>query len=389
MTRTGYDVVVVGGGNLGLWAARGLAARGVRRIAVCDRGWFGNGATARSAGMVRAQGGTATAVLLGRISRDLYGRLGAEIDLDDGFTRTGYYVLAESAEEDDHFRGLVALRRSLGVSSEWIDADEGRHRVPWFDWSGFRGATFDPDDGYVHPPIAVRNITLAVVRTAGIELFEQCEVTGVAPAGGSWAVATAGGRLEAERVVLAGGAAGGALAAMVGVALPVTGGRHHVVAYAGVDPAMPRPFPQLFAVGRGFYVRPEEQGALVGLSRREPQETSGRFALPIDRAFVDERLAAVEALLPGLAGQPVSRLWSAAVDYTPDALPVIDEAAPGCFVASGGGHGMMWGPAIGEKLAELMVEGTLDELPADEVRLARFAAGSSTHEAISLKAPLA
>jgi len=191
-------------------------------------------------------------------------------------------------------------------------------------------------------------------------------------------------------VVLAGGAAGGALAALVGVALPVTGGRHHVVVYAGLDAGMPRPFPQLFAVGRGFYVRPEEQGALVGLSRREPQETGSRFALPIDRGFVDERLREVEALLPALAGQPVSRLWAAAVDYTPDALPVIDEAAPGCFVVAGGGHGMMWGPAIGEKLAELMVEGTLGELPPAEVGLARFANGGATaHEAISLKAPVA
>jgi len=190
--------------------------------------------------------------------------------------------------------------------------------------------------------------------------------------------------------VLAGGAAGGALAAMVGVALPVTGGRHHVVAYASVGAGMPRPFPQLFAVGRGFYVRPEEQGALVGLSRREPQETADRFALPIDRPFVDGRLREVEALLPPLAGQPVSRLWAAAVDYTPDALPVIDEAAPGCFVAAGGGHGMMWGPAIGEKLAELMVDGTLGELPPSEVGLARFADDRATaHEPISLKAPLA
>ena len=389
MQGTGYDAVVVGGGNLGLWTARGLAARGIRRIAVCDRGWFGNGATARSAGMVRAQGGTTTAIVLGRNSRRLYRDLGAEIGLDAGFTRTGYYVVAETADEADHFRSLVELRRSLGVAAEWVDATEGHRRAPWFDWSGFRGATFDPDDGYVHPPIAVRNITLAVARTPGIDLLERCAVTEIEPVGGGWAVETAGGRLESERVVLAGGAAGGALAAMVGVAMPATGGRHHVVAYADIGAAMPRRFPQIFAVGRGFYVRPEEQGALVGLSRREPQETSGRFALPLDRAFVDERLAAVEALLPGLAGQPISRLWSAAVDYTPDALPVIDEAAPGCFVASGGGHGMMWGPAIGEKLAELMVGGTLSDLPVDEVRLGRFAAGSTAHEAISLKAPLA
>lgn len=389
MANAGYDVAIVGGGNLGLWAARGLAARGVGRIAVFDRGWFGFGATARSAGMIRAQGGAVAGIVLGRRSRDLYRRLGEEVGLDDGFTRTGYYVLAETPEEAAHYRELVALRRGLGVVGEWIDADEGRRRLPWFDWSGFAGATFDPNDGYVHPPVVARNIAAVAARTPGIACFERCEVTGVEPGPAGWSLATSRGPVEAERVLLAGGSAGGDLARMIGVEMPVCGGRHHVVAYAAVGGEMPQPFPQIFAVGRGFYVRPEEQGALVGLSRREPQDTSGRFALPIDRPFVEERLPAVEALLPGLIGQPISRVWSAAVDYTPDALPVIDEATPGCFVAAGGGHGMMWGPAIGEAVAELMVEGTLADLPPDEVRLARFAAGGQTHEPISLKAPLA
>ncbi|HET7094361.1 MAG TPA: FAD-dependent oxidoreductase, partial [Thermomicrobiales bacterium] len=84
MNGAGCDVAIVGGGNLGLWTARGLARRGVRRIAVLDRGWFGFGATARSGGMIRAQGGTATAVILGLRSRALYRQLGAEIGLDDG-----------------------------------------------------------------------------------------------------------------------------------------------------------------------------------------------------------------------------------------------------------------------------------------------------------------
>lgn len=386
----GYDVAIVGGGNLGLWTARGLARRGVRRVAVLDRGWFGFGATARSAGMIRAQGGTTTAVLLGLRSRTLYQQLGVEIGLDDGFTRTGYYVLAESPEEAAHFRDLAALRHRLGAHGEWLGAGEGQRRVPWFDWSAFTGATFDPDDGYVHPPIAARNITIAVSRIPGVDLFEQCAVVALQPGPAGWRVRHARGFLAAERVVLAGGAAGGHLGAMVGLHLPVAGHRHHVVAYAAVGAGMPRPFPQIFAVGRGFYLRPEEEGALVGLSRGEQPLYEGPIALPIDQSFVTARLAEIEALVPGLAGQPLSRIWSAAVDHTPDALPVVDEAAPGCVVVAGGGHGMMWGPALGEATAEFLVAGTRAGLPPGEVGLARFTSDRpATSESISLKPPLA
>ena len=67
-----YDVVVVGGGNLGLWTAHRLARRGFGRVAVLERGWAGGGATSRSAGVVRQQGGSETAAKLGRLSRELY-----------------------------------------------------------------------------------------------------------------------------------------------------------------------------------------------------------------------------------------------------------------------------------------------------------------------------
>ena len=84
-----YDVVVVGGGNLGLWTAHRLARRGFGRIAVLERGWAGGGATSRSAGVVRQQGGSETAAKLGKLSRELYLPLGEELGLDSGFRETG------------------------------------------------------------------------------------------------------------------------------------------------------------------------------------------------------------------------------------------------------------------------------------------------------------
>src|SRR5215208_2235325 len=198
---TVYDVVVVGGGNLGLWTAHRLARRGFGRIAVLERGWAGGGATSRSAGVVRQQGGSETAAKLGRLSRELYLQLGVELGLDSGFRETGYYIVAETDEEKRGFLRLVEVRREAGVENEWVEPEEGRRRFPDLNWDRFVGATYTADDGYVHPPVAARNATSAVLFDDAVDLFEMCEVTGIEERGGRYALESARGTFEAERVV--------------------------------------------------------------------------------------------------------------------------------------------------------------------------------------------
>ena len=180
-----YDVVVVGGGNLGLWTAYRLALRGFGRVAVLERGWAGGGATSRSAGVVRQQGGSETAAKLGKLSRELYLSLGEELGLDSGFRETGYYIVAETEEEKEGFLRLIDVRREAGVENEWVEPEEGRRRFPDLAWDRFVGATYTADDGYVHPPIAARNATCAVLSEEAVDLFEMCEVLGIEERGGS------------------------------------------------------------------------------------------------------------------------------------------------------------------------------------------------------------
>lgn len=379
-----YDLIIIGAGNLGLWTAHELARRGFGSIAVCERSWAGSGATTRSAGVVRQQGGSETAIKLGIWSRERYLSLGAELGLDSGFTETGYYVLAETEGERAAFLTLVDLRRACGMENEWVDAAEGHRRFPGLDWGNLRGATYTANDGYVHPPIVARNITIAAARHPAIDLFEQCTVEGIEHTGSNFTVRTTRGDFVSDRVLDAGGPRGARkIGAMVGVEVPVSAARHLVVTYPDIPV-----FPMFFALAKGIYVRPEEQGALLGLSNPyEQADHSDRYQLDFDWDYFEKMRPAWEAIFPALAGQRISRAWAGSIDYTPDHLPIIDQPLAGFYVLAAGGHGMMWGPALGMKMAELIADGAVRDLPAGEIKLDRFREGYVHHDAIALPFP--
>src|SRR4051795_12796882 len=86
------DVVVVGGGTIGAWAAWFLKRSGAGEVVLLERDTLGQGASARAAGMVRAQGGTEAAVRLGMFSRDFYAGQQERLGIDSGFVVQGYFM---------------------------------------------------------------------------------------------------------------------------------------------------------------------------------------------------------------------------------------------------------------------------------------------------------
>jgi sarcosine oxidase subunit beta len=385
-----YDIIIIGAGNLGLWTAHELAKREFGRIAVCERYWAGFGATSRSAGVVRQQGGSETAVKLGKWARERYIQLGQELSLDSGFTETSYYVLAGTEQEKAAFLDLVTVRQQAGIENRWIDPGAGKQRFPQLNWDLFVGATYTPDDGYVHPPIVARNITIATARDEAIDLYEMCPVEAIDMTGDRYVVRTGRGTFETGRVLDAGGPRGcRSLGAMVGVDVPVSATRHQIVTFPSLVGDLTPPFPMFFDLQRGIYMRPEEQGALLGMSNpEEVADHSGRFQIGFDWDYAARMRPAWEDVFPPVAGQPISRAWAASIDYTPDHLPIIDTPLSGFYVLAAGGHGMMWGPGLGMKMAELIDEGYVTDLPEEEISLRRFEHPLARKDAIALPFPL-
>jgi sarcosine oxidase, subunit beta len=354
------DLVIVGAGTVGGWAAVMAREDGAGRVVVIDAGLAGHGASTRAAGMVRTQGGTPTAVDLGRFSAEFYRDQHRRYGIDSDFRELGYLIFATTDEEVRAARERVAMQRDRGIDTRWVSPSEAARLMPLLDKDRILGATYCAQDGAIDPP---RNVAayLVTMRAKGAELYERCAVTGLRVQGGRvTGVQTAGSVIATERVILAGGVGQPALAAMVGRPLPVGGARHHVFV-TSPSRASVRSGAMGFDVAAGVYWREHEQGLLFGFS--DPDEAPGE-ARSIDSEAQHRARGRLGELVPASRGLGLRKAWAATIDYTPDHLPILGpalghegEPIEGLTLASAAGHGMMWGPGVARVAVDLALHG--------------------------------
>jgi sarcosine oxidase subunit beta len=204
-TKDVADVVVVGGGTIGSWAAWFARRNGAKRVVVLERDLLGQGASSRAAGVVRAQGGTPETVALGRWSIDFYRRQHELLGTDSGFRELGYLLLAITRKDEREGRERVAMQRGLGLDARWVNPDEAATLNPTLVSEGYRGASYVATDGCIDPPRNVRAYSLAMQR-ARVDVRERTAFTGLRRSRGRLVgVETASGTIATERVILTGG----------------------------------------------------------------------------------------------------------------------------------------------------------------------------------------
>ena len=370
------DLVIVGAGTVGGWASYFSRTSGAERVVVIEQARVGDGASSRAAGMVRAQGGTPTTVTLGRWSIDFYKRQPALLGTDSGFRELGYLILATTEDEERAARERIAMQREAGLDVRWVDPGEAARLDPTLAASSIRGASYAATDGCIDPVRNVRAYSLAM-QAVGVELRERCAFTGIETSGTRvTAVLTTQGRIETERVVLTGGPQLREVGQVIDVPIPAGAVRHQV--------AVTEPHPAFhvdrqamaFDLGGGLYWRLEDGGLLFGMSN--PDETPGP-AHSIDWNYLDAMRRRLARFLPVTDGLELRKAWAATIDYTPDHLPILGPALTadgsiinGITVASAGGHGMMWGPAVARIAADLALEGKTTVVDVDQLGLDRF-----------------
>lgn len=381
------EVLVCGGGIVGLAAAHALAKRGAE-VTLCEQGSLGGGSTARSAGGIRSQFSTRVNVKLSLASKAVWNAFEDQFGVDIGFRTSGYLFLARSESAADRFREDVGMQRDLGAQTEFLEPATATKHCPELNTENYRAATYNPTDGFADPNLAVQGYAEAA-RGLGVEIRPKTSVTAVHRSSGRIVgvdVVSNGTpeRIDVDYVVNATGAWATRIAEMAGTALPISPRRRQI---AVVQPSkrVPESVPLTIDMETGSYFRPERDGAaLVGghFAGDDHAVDPDGYDRDMEMAWAAEAVERA-ADCAGYFGPEtrIKRGWAGLYAVTPDNHPVIEETLPGFVTAAGfSGHGFQHAPATAEIVADLILDGDTDVVDISMLASDRFEGGSSLTE---------
>jgi sarcosine oxidase subunit beta len=355
------DVVIIGGGIIGVATAFYASRAGLATVLVEKRDQLGSLATAVSSECVREQWNQPHNAAMMRESLSIFEHFADEVGIpgyDIGLHQQGYLFLTTERERARAYEGLVRRQHAWGLTTvELLTGDEARRRFPFLAPIVVAGR-FNPRDGW----LAAHEVLQGYVKGSTALFLLQTAVTSidVTPRGVAGVVTTRG-RIACPLVVDAAGPFAGQVAALAGVELPLVNERRQEVRLGHYDD-IPAWAPMTIDHDTGVYWRPDGPGALAGGGDREPPgpplervPTDWDFpAVVLDRAArLTPFWATVAEKLRG------DELWVHAgqYSYVSDRCPVIGPTPVAGFFLNCAydGHGIMGAPAGARLLVDLIM----------------------------------
>lgn len=364
----GSDVLVIGGGIIGLVTAWRAAQRGLRTTVADPEP--GGGAARVAAGMLAAvtelHYGEQLLLGLNVASAARYPEFAAELSAasgqDIGFRACGTLAVALDSDDRAHLRELHALQQRSGLESEWLSGRECRRLEPMLA-PGVRGGLRVDGDHQVDPR-RLASALLTACERAGVVLrrgwAERLSVRGGRAVG---AVLADGTELAADQVVLAAGSLSGRLADVPEEAVPPVRPVKGQVLRLTVPPAY-APFLSrtVRAVVRGshLYLVPRENGELVVGATSEELG----WDTTVTAGGVYELLRDAHELVPGITELPLTETRAGLRPASPDNAPLLGPTAlPGLLLATGHHrNGVLLTPVTGDAMADVLTSGELPEV---------------------------
>jgi sarcosine oxidase subunit beta len=386
--RTGYDVVVVGGGVNGLSLAFNLAARhGIRDVAVLERSYIGAGASGRNTQVVRANYNTPETVPLYKASLAIWRTLSQELDFNLQFSTQGELDLCHTVDSLDVERDKSLLNAAYGVETAILSPEETARRCPLVDLTGggelpVVGASYHPPGSFARHDSVVWGYAIAAERR-GVHVHEDTEVLGLDVVDGLCrGVRTTRGAIAADVVVSAVAGSTSVLASTAGVRLPI---RTHPLQAFVTEPYRHVLDGLVSSMDLYVYVSQTPRGELLVGAEILPYNT---YSTRSTYDFLAEAAKRSIQILPFMASARAMRQWAGLCDMTPDSSPILGATQVGGFhvMAGMGTWGFKGSPIFGRAMAEAIATGSMPDLlrpfAPDRFRLDRMipdAASAGTH----------
>ncbi|WGW03842.1 sarcosine oxidase subunit beta family protein [Tropicibacter oceani] len=370
-----YDIVIIGGGGHGLATAFYLAKEhGLTNVAVLEKGYLGGGNVGRNTTIVRANYGLPGNSEFYSHSLKLWEGMEDELNYNVMHSQRGIINLfhSDGARDAAARRGNAMVNQ--GDDAILLDRDGVRKLLPYLDHDNIRfpiyGGLYHPRGGTArHDAVAWGYARGADQR--GVDLIQNCEVTGIDIEGGRvTGVQTSRGAIRAKKVGIVVAGRSGLVAGMAGMRLPIESHVLQAFVTEGLKPVIDHVV--TFGMGH-FYISQSDKGGLVfGGDLDFYASYAARGNLPMQEHVME----AAMTLMPIIGKARLLRSWGGIMDMSPDGSPIIDKTGiEGLYLNCGWCYGGFKAvPGSGFSFAHLIAQDR-HHAPAARFRLDRFETG--------------
>ncbi len=338
------DVVIVGGGIVGVSIAYHLTKIGITNVVVLERKQLTSGTTWHAAGLIGQLRASRNLTELAKYTSDLFETLEKETGQATGFKQNGSISIALNAGRLEELMRGASMAKNFGLDVQVISTGEIKERLPHYNLEGVQGGVFLPKDGQVNP-IDVTQALAAGARSRGAKIFENTKVTRILTKNGkAVGVETTDGTIMSDKVVVASGMWSRELGKATGVSIPLHACEHFYIVSEPID-ALPRNMPVVRVPDEYTYYKEDAGKLLVGAFEPKAKPWGGGgideehafVTLPEDMDHFEPILMSAIARVPLLETAGIQLFFNGPESFTPDDRYYLGETPEvrDLFVATG------------------------------------------------------
>ncbi|CAN5776434.1 FAD-binding oxidoreductase [soil metagenome] len=375
------EVVIVGGGVVGVATAFQLAKAGVSNILLVERGQLAAGASGKSGALVRAHYSNAPETQLTLESLKVFRTWDDMVGVGDPRFRAIGFLRVVHPEDESKLRANVEVQQQLGGDIRIVTREEIREIEPLMNTDDFSVAAFEPTTGYADPNATVYGFARAAVDL-GVTIALDTEATEIQTESGKvTGVATSRGTVSTAAVVVAAGGFADTLLMPLGIDLGLMPRRIQVAVFRWPwEMDHSRMHRVVIDSIQHSWIRPEgESGTLIGAEHGVRHAVDpDNYPESVEPDYIDRARGALAARFPIFQQAVMRGSWSGVVMQSPDDHPIVDHipSVSGLFVSTGdSGSSFKTAPAVGLCLAQWITAGEPQLMDMTPFRSTRFAEG--------------